>query len=86
MNHKKRGSVPVPELGRTSEEHLHVRQTLAVSKLDGRDVMGVQRIDGHDTPAIITLLAANEMGQHSEGLEEPFPSTDQPSLNPWNGT
>ena len=48
--------------------------------------MGVQRIDGHDTPVIITLLAANEMGQHSEGLEEPSPSTDQPSLNIKIGT
>ena len=71
MNHKKRGSVPVPEQHRTYEEELHVRQALAVTKLDGRDLMGEQGIDGQGTPAITTVEAAHDLGQHSEGLEEP---------------
>ena len=60
-----------------SEEELHVRQALAVAKLDGRDVMGEQGIDGQGTPNITTVEAAHDLGQHSEGLEEPSPSTDQ---------
>ena len=61
-------------------------QVLAVAKLDCRDVMGKQGIDGQGTPAITTVKAAHDLGQHSEGLEEPSPSTDQPSLNPMIGT
>ena len=39
--------------------------------------MGEQGIDGQGTPAITTVEAAHDLGQHSEGLEEPSPSTDQ---------
>ena len=39
--------------------------------------MGKQGIDGQGTPTITTVEAAHDLGQHSEGLEEPSPSTDQ---------
>ena len=39
--------------------------------------MGEQGIDGQGTPTITTVEAAHDLGQHSEGLEEPSPSTDQ---------
>ena len=48
--------------------------------------MGEQGIYGRGTPAITTLEAAHDLGQHSEGLEEPSPSTDQPTLNLTIGT
>ena len=49
--------------------------------------MGEQGIDGQGTPAITTVEVAHDMGQHSEGYEEPpSPSTDQPSLNLTIGT
>ena len=48
--------------------------------------MSEQGIDGQGTPAITTVDAAHDLGQHSEGLEEPFPSTDQPTLNLTIGT
>ena len=48
--------------------------------------MSEQGIDGQGTPTITTVDAAHDLGQHSEGLEEPFPSTDQPTLNLTIGT
>ena len=48
--------------------------------------MSEQGIDGQGTPTITTVDAAHDLGQHSEGLEKPFPSTDQPTLNITIGT
>ena len=42
--------------------------------------MSEQGIDGQGTPTITTVDAAHDLGQHSEGLEEPSP-TDQLSSN-----
>ena len=39
--------------------------------------MGEQEVHDQDNPTITTVEAAHDLGQHSEGLEEPSPSTDQ---------
>ena len=39
--------------------------------------MGEQEVHDQDNPTITTVEAAHDLGQHSEGLEEPSASTDQ---------